>query len=559
MKKLLLFLSFLLVTKIYAQTTNEGEPFSWSLIQEKSSLKTITLSKINIKKTRTEDIANDKLKAKPWRYGLLRKLDYSLDNSGLWTELDNGDRIWRISLKSPDAINVSINFNKFNLPEGSSIYLYNSDRSDLVGAYTDLVNNKNKMLGTWFVKGDNVTIEYYEPKEVKGLAQLNIGSLIHGYRLGKEYQKKYYNHDLKINESGDCNQDVDCPIGNDFENKKNILKKSVAFLRMGNGFICSGALVNNTNNDKKPYFLTADHCFTDSDGNPSNPALYSMRFNWISPNPVCASTTNSTESITNFTMNGSVLRAKNSKSDFMLVELNNQIPSNWDVVYAGWDKTDTNPSYEVGIHHPSGDIMKVCRDNDGAVKDVSLGDTQLVDIWRIAASDGGWEIGVTEGGSSGSPLFNENGHIIGQLFAGQAACSGINDNDEFDVYGRFATSWNAGTNSSTRLKDWLDSGNLDPDTLDDLKNVLSANDKVLEENVSVFPNPTSDFLTIKIVNNISELKYELFNLLGQNLKSGTVRNNEPINLGSLANAVYLVKITDVERNASLTKKIVISK
>ena len=192
----------------------------------------------------------------------------------------------------------------------------------------------------------------------------------------------------------------------------------------GNGaFICTGALINNTAEDKTPYFLSANHCYERTVGT-ANPANFSMRFNWISPNPVCAATTASTDAIDNFTISSSTFRARNADSDVLLVEINNPIPVSWDVTYAGWDKTDTNPSFEVGIHHPSGDIMKVSRDDDGATKTTSDG----TDVWLIggtsAGSGNGWEIGVTEGGSSGSPLFDQNGRVIGQLFGGQAACSG---------------------------------------------------------------------------------------------------------------------------------------
>ncbi|NNC70661.1 MAG: T9SS type A sorting domain-containing protein [Flavobacteriaceae bacterium] len=561
MKKTLLFaftLTFSFIT--FCQTTNEGEPLSWDLLETKTEITPVKLEIVDIQKIRIEDENNDRTPGKPWRSGILREIDYGLTKGGYWTELDNGDRIWRIVFESPDALNMSFNFSKFYLPNGANLYLYSDDRSDLLGAYTSQVNNESKMLGTWFVQSDKVWIEYFEPQEVRGKGELSISSLVHGYRLGHEFQKGYYsNAQLKaLNDSGDCNHDVDCPIGNDFEARKDVLKKSVAFLNMGNGFICSGALANNTAQDKTPYFLTANHCYFDGGGNPSDPALYSMRFNWISPNPVCGATTNSTNGPTNFTMNGSVLRARSEASDYMLVELNNDIPAGWDVVYAGWDKTDSFPSFEVGIHHPSGDIMKVSRDDTGAAKATSSGTS----LWLIGGTSfgtgNGWEIGVTEGGSSGSPLFNQNGHIIGELFAGLAACSGTGDNDDYDIYGRFAIAWE-GSNQTTRLKDWLDPGNLNPNTLDEFKNVLATNDELLEQNITLFPNPTTGLIQVKIAEISGDLQYDVFNLLGQKLRSNTLKRGEAIDLSMLPNSIYLIRVTDLERNASLTKKIVLNK
>jgi hypothetical protein len=408
------------------------------------------------------------------------------------------------------------------------------------------------------VKGEKLWIEYYEPKDVQGQGILNISSVIHGYRMAHTFQKGY-NSLEKINESGDCNHDVDCPIGADFEAERDILKKSVALLSLNNGYICSGALVNNTSQDKTPYFLTANHCYTDPNDIDSNPALYSMRFNWISPNPVCAATTNSTTSSSNITSGGSTLIAKNPDSDFMLVKLNNAIPTGWDVTYAGWDRTDIEPTFEVGIHHPSGDIMKICRDDTGAIKAT----TGSEDVWLIGGTGAGvgegWELGVTEGGSSGSPLFDQNGRIIGQLFGGTAACIGTNDNDAYDLYGRFATSWDSGVISSLRLNNWLDPLGTNPTTLNALENVLAVNDEYLEKNISIFPNPTSGFVQIRIREWNSDMDYEVYNILGQILKSNRLQNNEILDLTDLSSDIYFIKITEVETNRILVKKIVLNK
>lgn len=563
MKKLLPYLFAITLSYTVAQVTNEGQPASWDF-NTKSNIEAINLSLVDIQKIRAEDKINDKILAKPFRIGVPLSVNYSLANSGIWTQLSNGDRIWRILFNSKDAVHLSVNFDRFYLPEGAKIYLYNNEHTDLLGAYTHTQNNEQEVLGTWFVKGENLWVEYYEPASVKGKGKLNISSVIHGYRLGQTYQKGYLSIEKGLNDSGNCNHDVDCPIGNDFEAQKDILKKAVAFLNMGDGFICTGTLINNTAQDKTPYFLSANHCYERDGGGTANPALFSMRFNWISPNPVCASTANSTNVVENQTMSVATFRARNALSDFLLVEINNNIPANWDVTYAGWDRSDTNPTFEIGIHHPRGDIMKVSRDDTGAVK----ADTGEELVWLIGGlsdgigTGGGWEIGVTEGGSSGSALFDQNGRIIGQLLGGEAACSANNttsDNNDFDIYGRFATSWDAGGSASTQLKDWLDSGNLGMTTLDELQNVLATNDELLEQNLTLYPNPTSGLIQVKIADVSGDLKYDVYNLLGQNLQSNTLQKGEPIDLSTLPNSIYLLKITDIERSASLTKKIILNK
>lgn len=133
--------------------------------------------------------------------------------------------------------------------------------------------------------------------------------------------------------------------------------------------------------------------------------------------------------------------------------------------------------------------MKVCRDDDPATKEVNGG----AQTWEIVGGlYGGWEIGVTEPGSSGSPLFDQEGRIIGQLFGGGAACAGTNDNGAFDYYGRVGVSWEGGGTSSTRLRDWLDPQNSGRDTMDPYPSLTVY---PYDSGVSSIDSPTDGALT----------------------------------------------------------------
>ena len=551
-----ILLSLFITLSAFSQVTDLGNPKSWEL-NKKNNVSKIIVPTIDLDKVIKEDIVNDKLTAKPYRIGIPTKINYNINNSGTWINLDNGDRIWLFNISSKKALHLSLNFNDFYIPEGAYLYMYNNDKSDLQGAYTKLNNNKENAFGSWLIKGDNIWVEYFEPKEVKEQGRLNISEIIHIYRLEGKHQ--FTKNTKVLNSSGDCNQDVDCSIGADFDANKDILKRSVAFLNLGNGYVCSGGLVNNTNNDKTPYFLTANHCYEDVNGNPSNPALYSMRFNWItSGTPRCATTINSANGPTNQVMNGSTLRAKDNRADFMLVELNNAIPTSWDIQFAGWDRSDASPSFEVGIHHPKGDIMKVCRDNTGAIKSTTGG----VPIWVIGGNGfgggEGWELGVTEGGSSGSPLFDQDGRVIGQLWAGAAACTGVDDNDEYDYYGRISASWTGGGTDSTRLSNWLDPNNTGDITTDTLSITANINDFSSLENVIIFPNPTTGIINIDSnYLSLSNFKYSLINILGQEVLKGNLTNQ--LNISNLEQNIYFLKITNTVNNNHLIKKIVLSK
>ena len=450
MKIKLLFTLLFVTTLSYAQQIPEDvKPPSWSL-NDLSELKPHKLSSFNLKKLQEEDKINDKDKSIPWRFGYDIYVDHNFNEVGEWTTLANGDRIWRMAYISEGAKSLNFLFDVFYLPEGAKLYVYNDAKDDLIRPFSHFNNNPEEVLGTWFVKGEKAWIEYYQPAHVTGNAKITVGSVVHGYRTAETYQKA-------LGDSGDCNHDVDCditpasdPYGLDAV-KENV-KKAAGMLLTGGSSFCSGTLVNNTNNDGTPYFLTAHHCG-------GGEGSWAFRFNWRSPNPSCGTTANSTNGSFNQTVSGSILRASSSQSDMELVEITDLsfFNNNPDVVWSGWNNsTIQTPNVNFGIHHPSGDIQKVCRDDNGATRtSQSFNGNANTQMWRIAD----WDLGVTEGGSSGSALFNETGHLIGMLSGGSAQCSGTNDNGGFDVYGRFGVAWDFGSTTSTRLKEWLDPSN----------------------------------------------------------------------------------------------------
>ncbi len=552
MKKALLF-SFLLLFFLNGLSQEYGRelPASWEYnIYNKTS--PITLPPLDLQNIALEDSINDLDKSQPWRYGIERSIQLDVDNHGIWTDLPEGGRMWQVGIQSPNALNLSIKFSEFYIPEGARLHLYNDDGTDLSRTYSKSENTPNGLLGSWFINGDIIWVEYFEPDNVSEDVQLEIGSIIHGYRMGEVNMLVDRNRGL--NDSGDCNYDVNCSVGEDFESDKNILKKTVALLSLGNGYLCSAVLMNNTREDKTPYLLTANHCLNNSD-----PSFWSIRFNWMSPNPVCGTGEDSVDIQTNFTMSGADYRASNALSDFALVELYNDVPGSWDIAFSGWDRSDTPPQFEVGIHHPNGDIMKICRDDSGAVKENANG----TEVWLIGGvSEGtgnGWEIGTTESGSSGSPLFNQDGRLIGQLYAGQSFCDGLVNNNEYDIYGRFGVSWDAGTTEDERLKDWLDPLNTEDISIGPLQNLLNVPDIEITGALEIFPNPVSSEITI-LNSRFPKLSYSFYNALGQQLDNGSASNTmNVINIDRYSEGIYFLRLIDGEGDSEITKKIIIDR
>lgn len=526
MKFKITFILLLFISLGYSQVTNEGRPKSWR-ISDIENVEPVVMKGFDLAALQKEDKANDARKDKPWRYGFEFLLDNNLQNSGKWHTLPNGDRVWRIRYISAGAKTMNFLFSDFYMPKGASVYLYNNDRTDLLGAYDDMQNNEKRVLGTWLVTGEDIWIEYYEPKAVKGQGKLEVFKVVHGYR---NISNELKSPDDDMNQSGACNYDVDCFMDG-VNDVKDISKKAVGLIIVNNSSFCTGALINNTTKDGTPYFLTADHCVI------GDVSQWAFRFNWISPNPVCAENIASTNNAPNYyqTVSGAVLRARRQETDFSLLEITSEIPQNWDVVFAGWNRSETPVASTFGIHHPSGDIMKVSRDFDSPVID----DSEGTFMWMVED----WDLGVTEGGSSGSPLFDNNGRIIGQLLGGSSECNGLVTNHGFDVYGRLGVSWNAGSSASTRLKDWLDPNNVNPVTLDYKANKETASlEDVVQDKVKIFPNPSKGMYTINVN---TSAQYSLYGIMGQLVTIGEfAEGDNAIDISTAAVGIYILKVID---------------
>lgn len=372
--------------------------------------------------------------------------------------LPNGNTVYLLALECPNAESINLILSQFYLEKGTRLYLSEYKGSDFVGAYTSINNNAAQVLGTEILYSNRILVEVLEPEANKGKSNFVISTVVHGYlNLDQEIAKV-------LGQSGSCNYDVNCPAGLGWENQRN----AVACVVSG-GSACSGSLVNNTSGNIIPYYLSANHCGT-------NPTNWVFRFRWerTAANAICGQTNStSNNGPTNMTINGGVLRASNSGADFILVELNSAPDPTWGIYYNGWDRSDAlTVTSGTGIHHASGDIKKICRENDPLTHQIiSFNGDPNTHVWRIE----NWDIGVTEPGSSGSPLFDQNHRTIGVLSGGAAACNGLNDNNQYDLYGRFGYGWDFGPTADKRLKEWLDPTNTGAVTIDGVDPGMTQN------------------------------------------------------------------------------------
>jgi V8-like Glu-specific endopeptidase len=235
--------------------------------------------------------------------------------------------------------------------------------------------------------------------------------------------------------SAACNVNVVCPEAVGWENERN----SVALIVVNGQESCTGSLVMNTCNTNRPYFLTANHCLS---GNVANRV-----FQFQTWSNTCIGNNGWREDVH---FNGATLRANNAASDFALLELNQTPPANSGITYSGWNRNINVPNGSVGIHHPAGDLMKFSRDLDPSGVS-SWGGTN--NHWVSV-----FEQGTVQPGSSGSPLYDMNHRIVGQLHGDQQN-QGNYCAQRRGEYGKFDQSWIGGGTNTTRLSNWLDPTN----------------------------------------------------------------------------------------------------
>ena len=346
----------------------------------------------------------------PWRFGFNHAVDLRSSNSGTWTTLRNGDRVWRMAITCPGAFSINFRFNRYVIPEGGRVFVYN-DAGEWLGAFTAASAGGMKSMGVTQIAGERITIEYHEPLDVAGQGELAIDRVTHAYRDVFRTLKDF-------GDSESCNINVICPEGDPWRDQI----RSVAIITTGGSGFCTGTLLNNCAQDSTPYFLTANHCLD------SDVENWVFRFNWDSPS--CDPTENGP---TNQTVANCVLLTSSTTTDLAFLELSAKPPADYDVFYSGWDKSGATPDSVCGIHHPSGDIKKISLSQSPVGQaNIDLG-TGAADCWQVTV----WDAGTTEPGSSGSGLWNQNKRLIGQLYGGAADCANSVD----DYYGRLDVSW----------------------------------------------------------------------------------------------------------------------
>ena len=370
-----------------------------------------------------------------------RMLPLSEDFYGQAThEVVQGRSVYHLEITAPDARGLSLSFDKLALQPGDRLYLFDPARKQVLGAFTSESNPDGGVFGTNPIAGNSLVIQY-EP--AGALADIRLKQL--GYFFESVAAPQNFSGE---GASGVCNVNVNCSEGADMQDVKNGI---VQILVVVNGMIgsCSGTLVNNTSEDWRPLIMTAYHCtfakrpLTGKVMNATEEDFRQWVFNFHYERPGCAN--NQWVGEKAYSISGAKRLAAvpmDHGSDALLVEALTPIPDSYGVYYNGWDRSGTLEPTAKGLHHPSGDVMKISTiteplTNGTWLTDDNAGARDAHFAVRYAKTENGHC--VTEGGSSGSGLFNNKGLLIGTLSGGAAECDkGINAKN---MYGKLSEHW----------------------------------------------------------------------------------------------------------------------
>lgn len=380
-------------------------------------------------RARAKDAKEQQRRPGPLRFAVPANVSFTLKDSGTWRTLSDG-RLWRLRIQSPGAKNINLGITRFDMPEGAKLWIYDPDHKRVDGPYSSRDRSRKGRLWTPAIDGEEIVVEVFVPTGVREPLIL-ISRVNQGYRdFSKDGPDKGH---------GACNNDVICPEGDPWRDQI----RSVARYTIDGAFLCTGQLVNNTALDFTPYFLSANHCGVSA----ANDDTLVFYWNYESPNCGDLGGGSLADNQT-----GAIFRASSAPSDFLLVELEEDPDPSFNVFFTGWDATGTAPASTVGIHHPSGDVKSISFNTNAVTSTDYLDDvTDATEAhWRVDD----WEDGTTEGGSSGSCLWDAaTKRCVGQLHGGFAFCTAT---DESDWYGKFSVSWTGGGTNATRLSNWLD-------------------------------------------------------------------------------------------------------
>lgn len=595
MKKYLLtsVLAGAIASMSYGQIGQGGVPYSFR-DNSINTYQSVNVTGVDIHQWKFEEEAAEKeANAKP--YTVARNIDYHIDfNDGTFFTNTDGSVSWLLEVSVPDAAGIDVFFEGLELMPGVTLHVYGKNKKQILGAYTTESQVPVKTFIAGPIIGDSYTIEFHfaSPKLIAA-THLNISKLGIYFRGLEEDAKAYGLTEgmaSLFDSSASCNIDANCNLSyegwetSDFVNAKNASARIIIPLSNGMGF-CSGTLVTASDygvHKCNNLFLTASHC---DDGNGrTNEHFEDWRFFFNYEHAECEGSSIAYQF--RYVQGANFLARSNYPSgvgntssqnpglvqDFLALELTTSIPENYDIARVGWNRRsdiglinqdfDTDEyKFFIGFHHPGGNPKK--QSITGIIQSNGTFNQFTVPATHWATN---FMYGCTQGGSSGSGLFDQNGNIIGVLSGGSGMTNALYSKISYG----WENEWEQGrfepySGAVSRLKEWLDPANTGQEIFhgtDANCTTVSISETGFENNINIYPNPVSSgTVTVKFDDmSAGNIEVSLVDVMGK------VHQTKTYNLGAgssveldvrpFATGVYFVVIETNGQKA--TKKILIN-
>ena len=376
-------------------------------------------------------------------------INKSILEIGQWENTRTEKPIWKYLVHSRGS-SLNFGFSQFYLPKTATLKFINIETGKTLLALTAKSNKAVKQYWTPIFKHNAIQLTLEVAAHERELVQLELKTVNHGI----------VNATTRNSQQNDCMIDVICGANAGFpeiDQYRDIIQ-SVGMTSIDGTRICSGVLINNTTNDKTPYFLSARHCGIDGTN------INSVVVHWNYENSSCrfGTTENGEEGDGDLLIfnSGASLVADFRDSDMILMLLDEPVNPDANAFFAGWDRREETPVGGVIVHHASSLEKRISFDENEMEITRHFGDVNDPNENHIRV--GNYELGSTAQGSSGAALFNKDKRVVGQLHGGRASC----EQNEADWYGRFFTSWLGEGIPERQLMPWLDPLNSNAEFID---------------------------------------------------------------------------------------------
>lgn len=342
--------------------------------------------------------------------------------------------VWSGAVESPGATALRLELVGFYLPRGAELFAYN-DRGEAFGPYTRRGPLGSGRFWTHTLAGPRISLQLRysgddTERALRGTRFViqEVGHLTGDFAaagfLAPSPDAAPSDPPCDFNEA--CVENAGCVSSGAVDDAKDAVAL-ILFRSGGFFYICSGGLLADTDGGSAvPLFLTANHCISRGREAESMEAFfqYAVACGGGCPDPG-----------TELRTLGAAILSGSRTSDYTLLQIAQPAPAG--SAFLGWNTADVafaNGTDLFRISHPGGAPQSYSE--------------HLVDTSKPTCGSwprGDWiysqdTLGATEGGSSGSPVVNGDGEVVGQL---SGACgfdvnNVCNAEDNATVDGAFA-------------------------------------------------------------------------------------------------------------------------